>query len=97
MGKEIGEEGLEDESRRPLSSPNKKVGKQEESLILDLRRTLKLGARRILNELMREHQLSLSLATIHKVLKRHQIKLLKRHRKKFDYIRYSRPISGDRF
>jgi transposase InsO family protein len=39
---------------------------------------------------------SLSLATIHKVLSRHQIKPLKLPRRKKKYKKYSRPIPGDR-
>lgn len=94
--KALGTEGLKDESRRPHYSPNKKVGKTEESLIMAFRLKRKLGARRIQNELFREHQISLSLATIHKVLTKNQVKLLKRYRKKSEYIRYQRPLPGDR-
>ena len=88
--------GLQDQSRRPHNSPNTKVGEQEQSWILDLRKSRKLGARRIQNELYREQGCSLGLATIHKVLTRHNVKPVKRHRKKADYIRYQRPIPGDR-
>ena len=93
---EQGLAGLQDQSRRPRNSPNTKVGEQEQSWILDLRKSRKLGARRIQNELYREQGCSLGLATIHKVLIRHNVKPLKRHRKKADYIRYQRPIPGDR-
>ncbi len=88
--------GLRDCSRRPHHSPNTKVGQQEEAWILSLRKQRKLGARRIQNELLREHDYSLSLATIHKILTKHHVKPLKRNRKKAGYIRYQRPIPGDR-
>ena len=93
---ESGVEGLNNKSRRPLQSPNKKVTDEQERLILDLRRNRKLGARRIQNELIRNHQLSLSLATIHKILTRHNVKPLKRKRRKQQYKRYEGPIPGDR-
>ena len=64
-----GEGGLVDLSRRPHHSPNTKVGKQEEQLILKLRKTRNLGARRIQSELKRLHEISMSLATVHKVLR----------------------------
>ena len=94
---ESGIDGLKEQSRRPHSSPNAKVNDHKEKLILSLRKQRNLGARRIQNELDREHNLSLSLATIHKVLTRNNVKPIKRlKRKKSDYIRYSRPIPGER-
>lgn len=91
-----GVEGLIEQSRRPHSSPNTKIGDKEEKWILDLRKTRKLGARRIKNELFRQHQCSLTLATIHKVLTRNDVKPFKRRKKKSEYIRYERPVPGDR-
>ncbi len=91
-----GIDGLRSQSRRPLSSPNAKVGSKEETLILELRKVRNLGARRIQSELVRLHQLSFSLATIHKVLTRNEIKPLKKIRKKTEFIRYDRPTPGDR-
>ncbi|HEY3487718.1 MAG TPA: IS481 family transposase [Gammaproteobacteria bacterium] len=91
-----GFDGLQDRSRRPHNSPKKKTGKQEEAWILNLRKHRKLGARRIQNELLREHGCRLALGTIHKILTRNKVSPLKRHRKKADYIRYQRPIPGDR-
>lgn len=94
---ENGLEGLKDQSRRPHTSPNSKVGSKEELLIIGLRNKRNLGARRIQNELNREYDLSLSLATIHKVLTKHSVKPIKRPRKKkSEFIRYQRPIPGDR-
>jgi transposase-like protein len=94
------EEGLEDlssRSHRPLNSPNAKIGSAETNLIIDLRISRNLGARRVQSELKRLNNLSLSLATIHKVLKQNQVKPLRRVRRKPDYIRYERPIPGDRY
>ncbi len=57
-----GEEGLQSHSRRPLSSPNAKITDEIEGLILDLRKSRNLGARRLQSELLRLHNISLSLA-----------------------------------
>ena len=93
---ESGIDGLQNKSKRPHSNPNKKVTAEHERIILKYRKKRKLGARRIQNELIRNHNFSLSLATIHKVLKRHDVKPLKRKRLKHQYKRYERPIPGDR-
>jgi transposase InsO family protein len=86
---------LADRSRCPVSSPAAKVFEQQEQLILSLRR--RLGARRIQSELLREHDCKLSLATIHKVLKRHDSPPLKRSRlSRKKKRRYERPVPGDR-
>ncbi|WP_444997907.1 IS481 family transposase [Aliikangiella sp. IMCC44359] len=92
----FGVEGLASQSRRPLSSPNAKISPKEEALILELRQSRNLGARRLQSELVRLHQLSFSLATIHKVLTRNEVKPLKKIRKKTEFIRYERPTPGDR-
>ena len=65
-----GLDGLHGKSKKPHRSPNRKVTKKQEDLILNLRKKRKLGARRIQNELIRNHNFSLSLATIHKILTR---------------------------
>ena len=93
---EHGETGLHSLSRRPKTSPNRKVTNENEGLILDLRRSRNLGARRIQSELRRLHDTFLSLATIHKVLTKHQVKPVLTLRKKSDFIRYERPIPSDR-
>ena len=94
--KENGLDGLQDASKRPHTSPNAKITPQIEDWILSLRKERKLGARRIQNELLREHCFQLSLASIHKVLTRHDVKPIVFQRKKKDFIRYQRPIPGDR-
>jgi transposase-like protein len=91
-----GVEGLSSQSRKPLSSPTTKVNPQYEQLILTLRGQRNLGARRIQSELLRQHELALGLATIHKVLQKNHVKPVKKLRKKASYIRYSRPLPGDR-
>jgi DNA-binding GntR family transcriptional regulator/transposase len=64
-----GEAGLEEPSRRPASSPNRKVFEREESLILDLRRRERLGIHKIKSELSKRG-VDLSTDTILKVLRR---------------------------
>lgn len=89
-----GVDGLVSQSRRPKSSTSTKVGETEEQLILSLRRSRNLGARRIQSELGRLHGLSLGIATIHKVLMRNKVKPVVTYRRKPDYIRYVRPVPG---
>lgn len=91
-----GIDGLKSQSRRPHSSPSAKIGPDHEKLILELRGERNLGARRIQSELKRLHEISLSIASIHKVLCRHQAKPLVKYRRKKDFIRYQRPIPGER-
>jgi len=88
--------GLQSQSRRPHRSPRQRAGPQEVALILDLRRSRKLGIKRLRNELMRLHQIRFSLATIHKVLRRHSAsRLAQRRWRRRVPQRYSRPIPGD--
>lgn len=92
-----GVDGLHDRSHRPFSSPGRKVGQAEEELIISLRRKRKLGIKRLRNELLRLHDLRLSIDTIHKVLCRHGLNRLKRRRLvRKGTKRYSRPVPGDR-
>jgi transposase InsO family protein len=90
-----GTAGLETRSRRPHRSPHRKVFEQHEQWILELRQA-HLGARRIQSELVWRHEWNLSLATIHKVLKRNQVPPLVRPRRKDHFKRYERPVPGDR-
>jgi transposase InsO family protein len=94
--RERGIDGLKEASRRPKHSPVRKIFDQEENRILQLRTERKLGARRIQNELKRLYNLNLSLATIHKVLKRNTVKPLIRSRKKINARRYVCSIPGER-
>lgn len=93
---EHGVAGLQEESRRPRTSPNRKVFPEQEQLSADLRMR-KLGHRRIQNELIRLHDLSYSTATIHKALERLKKPYLNRKRTFRKVVtRYSRPTPGDR-
>jgi transposase InsO family protein len=92
-----GEAGLRDRSKRPRTSPGRKVLAEQEGLILRLRRERKLGIEMLRNELARRHGLRLALDTIHKVLVRHGENRLERPRpERKGTRRYSRPIPGDR-
>lgn len=55
-----------------------------------------LGARRIQNELKRQQRLSLSLATIHKVITRNNVHPLRRPKREKKILRYSKAIPGER-
>lgn len=96
MYRETSNAGLESRSRRPHHMPAKKVGSEEQELILSLRNHRNLGARRIQSELKRECERSLSLDTIHKVLTNANVKPLVRLSRKKEFVRYARPIPGER-
>jgi transposase InsO family protein len=88
--------GLQEQSRRPATSPNRKAEPAHEQLTAELRRR-KLGHRRIQNELARLHDLSFLNFTIHKVLERLKKPHLSRKRAfRKQFIRYSRTTPGDR-
>lgn len=93
---EEGTDGLASHSREPRSQPARKVTSQVEAWILELRRARKLGARRIQNELAWQHGCQLSLATIHKVLKRNAVPPCRKLRRKKVAKRYSASIPGQR-
>lgn len=94
--KKDGESGLIDRSRKPHFSPNQKIADNHIKWVLGLREERNLGARRIQTELIRLHQQSFSLATIHKILITHHVKPIKKLRRKKQFKRYQRPIPGDR-
>lgn len=91
-----GLQGLVGQSKKPHSSPNKKLNSERIQLILNLRNERNLGARRIQTELIRLHNCPLSLASIHKALTTQQAYPIKKLRRKKKFKRYSRPIPGDR-
>jgi len=94
---EFGVEGLQDKSKRPHSSPTRKVSPKIENQILELRRTRKLGAKRLSSELLRLHDVSLSPPTVQKILNRNnQGRLSSRPKWRKFPKRYNRPIPGDR-
>lgn len=91
-----GIEGLNDRSKRPHNSPNRKLNNENKNWILNLRESRNLGVRRIKSELLRLYQCSLSLATIHRVLSEADVKPIKKLKRKKKFKRYQRPIPGDR-
>jgi len=93
---ESGDEGLNNKTKRPKHTPSKKVLEQHEKWILELRQERKLGARRIQSELERQHNYSLSLSTIQKVLQKHQVKPLSRIRRHKEVKRYQCDLPGER-
>lgn len=92
-----GIEGLKDLSHKPHNFPGAKINGWQEDIILSLRTERKLGVRRIQSELKRHHDISLSLATIHKVFKRNNVPYLqrKRHYRK-TAKRYNCKLPGER-
>lgn len=95
--KEQGLEGLLDQDKTPHRSPLTKVDKRVEEILLSYREKRKLGARHIQVEMQRNDQIKLSLATIHKVLKRNSCAPVSIRRiKKKTFKIYNRPIPGDR-
>ncbi len=91
-----GEAGLVSQSRRPQTSPQRKVFEQEEQWILSLREERNLGARRIRHELIRLHERWLSLSTIQKVLDRYQVPPLHKVRRTKGVKRYQKDVPGER-
>ena len=94
--KKDGTKGLEELSRRPLNSQTKVTSKQEKFILL-LRNERKLGVRRVQSEIKRLHDISLSLATIHKIFKKHNLPYLqkKSHYRK-QAKRYNCKLPGER-
>jgi hypothetical protein len=93
---ESGLAGLAGKSRRPRNSPYRKIFNEQEQQILLLRHNSNLGARCIQNELKRQFQLYLSLATIHKILVKNKVKPLRRPKREKRARRYSKTIPGER-
>lgn len=92
----LGIEGLQEQSRRPKTSPSQKIFAEQEALILRLRRERSLGHRRLANELKRNHEQTYSLATIHKVFQKNVVKLLGKRSIRKIFVRYNRLIPGER-
>ena len=91
-----GKAGLEELSRRPHQSPNRKILEKEIGWISSLRKR-RLGSRRIQSELLRNYAFPVSRATLCKVLRQMKVeplqksRILRKHRH-----RYERPIPGER-
>ena len=93
---EQGEAGLYDRSRRPHRLCPAKVTLEYETIILELRRTRRLGPKGLARELLRLHQLRFSTRTIWKVLYRHGVSRLRPLPRPVEPRRYNRPVPGDR-
>jgi transposase-like protein len=92
-----GEAGLVDHSRRPHRLAAQKVFADQGALILSLRRDRRVGVKQLRNELIRQHDMMLSLDTIHRTFVRHSEQVLKRPRRwRKGTRRYSRPVPGER-
>ncbi len=94
--RQYGIDGLKDLSKKPFSSPKTKITNEFEQLILSMRKVRNLGARRLQTELLRLHNIRLSISTIHKVLTVNAVKNIVKLKRKKKYKRYQRPIPGDR-
>ena len=84
-----GIDGLKNQSRRPHSIKKKKVTKEIEKVILELRLYYRFGPMRIRYRLKRKYEVSLCTKTIYRFLKRHNLnvisfKLIKRKYKRFE-------------
>ena len=90
-----GIEGLSDISKKPHNSSNKKLREQLIEKILTLRNERNIGARRIQLELFIQEGTRLSLASIHKALKRSNVKPIKNLKRDKKFKRYQRPVPGD--
>lgn len=86
--KQKGIEGLLDNSKRPHSTPYRKVTSEIEETILDLRLTKRFGCSRIKFRLRKVVGISLSTRTIYKILKRHGLNILKCKAKTRTYKRF---------
>ena len=73
---ENGINGLQDKSRKPYNIQPRKVTKELEQEILDLRITKRFGCNRIRFRLKRLKEMSFSTKTIYKILKRHGLNIL---------------------
>jgi transposase InsO family protein len=93
---EQGIEGLRSKSRRPINSPSRKIFKEQEKWILELRNSMNIGARRIQNELLRQYNFQLSLASIQKVLDKHSAKPIRKVKRRKQIKRYQKEIPGER-
>jgi transposase InsO family protein len=91
-----GLEGLTSRSRRPHTSPNRKVTDEIVEWILTLRTERRLGPRRLQYELQRLYDCSLSIDTIHRVLCQHQVPPLRRPRRRKVIKRYEKKLPGER-
>lgn len=90
-----GEDGLNELSRKPHNLPNMRQSEKLIAYVKDLR-SRNLGARRIQSEVFMQQELNLSLATIHKILKKLNTKPLLKIKKAKKFKRYQKYTSGER-
>jgi transposase InsO family protein len=93
---EEGLTGLKNQSKRPKHSPNQKIFEKQEEWILEIRSEMNIGARRIQNELVRQYDYRLSLASIQKILQRNQVKPVQKPQRRKKLKRYQKAIPGER-
>ena len=91
-----GIEGLKAHSKRPHCCPTLKITEQIQARIMEIRKERNIGVRRIQSELKRLFDFKLSMASIHKVLRRNNASALRHVRRIAHKKRYERPIPGDR-
>ena len=84
-----GIDGLQDKSRKPHNIQPGKVTKEIEQEILNLRTTKRFGCNRIRFRLKRLKEISLSTRTIYKILKRHDLNILKCKIRNREYKRFA--------
>lgn len=90
------EEGLIEQSRRPHHSPGRKINEDLKNLVMRLRKTRNIGARRLQCELLLNDDIRLSLGTIHKILTISEAKPLLKQGKKSHWRRYEASLPGER-
>ncbi len=91
-----GFQGLRSRSRRPRRLRSLQLTPEQEALILQLRRTRRLGPKGLQRELLRLYQLRFSTRTIWKVLHAHGASRLRPCSRPRQPKRYTRPVPGDR-
>jgi transposase len=94
--KASGAAGLQGYSRRPKKFAKQKITSEVEKQILDIRKKHSWGPLRIYLHFKQIKGPALSAPTIWRVLKRNNVKNVKKYRRHKDFKRYNRPIPGDR-
>ena len=95
---EQGDEGLTSRSRRRRTLPERKLSPTQEGVLLALRKTRRLGPKRLQSELLRRERLHLSTSTIWHSLKRNSVSATLRPPKQrvSGTKRYSLEVPGQR-
>lgn len=93
---EEGKGGLADKSQKPKKLARQKINEDLKKLILEVRQKYKFGPQRISTFVLREHDITISVPTIWRVLKIENVAPLKRYHGRQGIKRYSRPIPGER-